>query len=199
MKRNRLFRNIAAAALAASLAIPAAAAHAAAGIDDPIAVKGYNIDAARNSLINPHNQINDEGEIIWTACLVCHTNTPDLDKERSINDAQLRHDDDMRQICWKCHPVRVHPGAEGMAIVIPDKKPNHLIIPPSEKKLNMRLSAKEAGMILPLEPKSGKIFCATCHNPHERGLLAGAADTGADHRQRLRSAGVDVCQFCHRK
>jgi hypothetical protein len=63
----------------------------------------------------------------------------------------------------------------------------------------MRLEKKEVPVLIPLDPASGKIICSTCHNPHERGLLYGRADWGADQSVRLRSEGLDVCQYCHRK
>ena len=56
-------------------------------------------------------------------------------------------------------------------------------------------------MIRPLEPASGRIFCATCHNPHERGVQRDArVDRGADGYKRLRTVGGEtICSNCHDK
>jgi hypothetical protein len=74
-----------------------------------------------------------------------------------------------------------------------------MIEPPRIIYMNMRLTRKEIRTILPLDPATGKITCPTCHNPHERGVLVGKADWGADSARRLRSEGLDICQYCHRK
>lgn len=161
----------------------------------------YDIGEALRTIINPHEQINDEGEVLWQTCLICHTETPDIIKSKSIKDVKLRFDDDLNQICYRCHSgVKPHPAAEeSEAMMSGYKAPDHLVVPSKVIKLNMRLILKDIPTILPVDPKSGKIFCATCHNPHERGLLVGRADYGADHLKRLRSAGLDICQYCHRK
>ena len=54
---------------------------------------------------------------------------------------------------------------------------------------------------MPLEPGTGKIFCATCHNPHERGIqFIAEADRGADNTQRLRAGREGgICLMCHLK
>lgn len=160
----------------------------------------YSRHEARGSVINPHEQINDEGEILWGTCTICHQNTPDPQKERSIKDVRLHFPDDLNQICVRCHEVKPHPAAEGVSTTMSGfTAPDHLVVPPKHILLGMRLSLKETPLMLPLDPKSGKIFCSTCHNPHERGLLGGRADYGGDYNQRLRSAGLDICQYCHRK
>ncbi|MBI5586946.1 MAG: hypothetical protein HY889_01095 [Deltaproteobacteria bacterium] len=181
-------------------ALPAAAADKPA----PPAVEKkppYPREQALRTVINPHEQINDEGEILWGTCTICHQNTPDVMKEKSIKDVQLHFPDDLNQICRRCHDVKPHPAGEGgvSATMSGFVAPNHLVVPSKPVQLSMRLSLKETPTILPLDPKSGKIFCSTCHNPHERGLLLGRADYGGDYTQRLRSAGLDICQYCHRK
>ena len=40
------------------------------------------------SLINPHEQINDEGEILWNKCYICHPSMPNIKKAKSIKDVQ---------------------------------------------------------------------------------------------------------------
>ncbi len=154
------------------------------------------------SLINPHEQINDEGEVLWGKCIICHPTTPDVDKDKSIEDVKLRFSDNLRELCYRCHPQPMHPGGAWMGLAMGDDtkgSPNHLIEPPKSIADNINLSLKETKIKLPLTPGTGRIFCATCHNPHERGLLRGRSNAGADISQRLRTTGGTICQFCHRK
>lgn len=160
----------------------------------------YERSDAILTIMNPHNQISDTGEVLWGTCVVCHKETPDV-KAKSIKDVKLYYEDNPDQLCRNCHAVKKHPGGEGTisATMSGYSAPDHLVVPSKVVTQNMRLSLKEIPMILPLDPKSGRILCATCHNPHERGLLPGRPDWGADYSMRLRSAGLDICQYCHRK
>ena len=155
------------------------------------------------SYINPHEQISDEGEILWKKCYICHTAMPDIDKARSIKDVKIRFEDDPKEMCYRCHPEPMHPGGAWIGSAFGTVgSPNHLVVPPPNITRNQALSLKEAMIMLPLDPKSGKQFCATCHNPHERGLLIGRADAGSDSVQRKRTermTGATLCQYCHRK
>jgi hypothetical protein len=55
----------------------------------------------------------------------------------------------------------------------------------------------EYNIVLPLDRK-GQITCATCHNPHQKGLIpdqrAGAGGAGAAHRHRIHE---NLCIKCH--
>ena len=159
----------------------------------------YTRAEALKTAINPHEQINDEGEILWQKCLICHRNVPDPEKEKTIKDVKLRYAEDLKMLCLRCHTVIKHPAGAGVSAALVAKIPNHLIVPPKLIYQNLRLAQKEVTVVMPLEPETGKIFCATCHNPHERGVLFGKADWGADYVQRLRTYGLDICQNCHRK
>jgi hypothetical protein len=168
-----------------------------------LAEEAYDAKFALKSLINPHDQIDDEGNVQWNKCVICHPVTPDVDKARSIADVKLHFASDLKQLCYRCHPQRVHPGSEWAGRAMRGDNvigaPNHLVVPPKKIAEGIEMSLKETFTMLPLEPGSGKVFCATCHNPHERGLLKGRADTGGDDAQRLRTVGVAICQLCHRK
>jgi len=156
--------------------------------------------SAGRSLINPHEQINDEGEILWSKCLICHVKMPDMDNLASPSNQELRFKEDYSKNCYICHVVSKHPGSRGVGVQMSGfVAPSHLTELSRTTYLNMRLEKKEIPVLIPLEPGTGKIFCGTCHNPHERGLLYGRPDWGADQDVRLRSEGVDVCQYCHRK
>lgn len=165
----------------------------------PAAAPPYERSEALLSVINPHNQIGDTGEVLWGTCVVCHKDTPAV-KAKSIKEVNLYYPDNPDQLCRNCHTVKKHPGSEGISVTMSGyTAPDHLVVPSKTVLYNIRLSLKEIPMILPLDPKSGKILCATCHNPHERGLLPGRPDWGADYSMRIRSAGIDICQYCHRK
>lgn len=160
----------------------------------------YKAVESFKTIINPHKQISDEGEVMWNTCLICHKGVPDTDKVRSINDVTLRVGGEFKELCYRCHTVKLHPEAPGVASSMSGiAAPNHLIEPTKIIRQNLRVSMKDAAIVMPLDPKSGKITCVTCHNPHERGLLYGRANWGADSQIRLRSEGTDICQFCHRK
>lgn len=204
MKRSALkswlqkpFTAIAAVGLIIGLSFATHELSVAAEGDQPV----YDVEEARSTpLVNPHQQIDDEGRIIWESCLSCHTNLPDIKTEKSIKDVSLRHSDDLDMLCRTCHVVKPHPESEGVGPgMMQMEVPDHLVVPSRDIVLNIRLSMKEVKTVLPLDPETGKILCVTCHNPHERGLMRERADTGADTFVRLRTPGLDICQYCHRK
>ncbi len=160
----------------------------------------YSLLEARSTILNPHEQINDEGEIMWSRCLICHKTMPDTVNYKSPENMKFRFPDNLDKNCYVCHNVRKHPGSEGIGPAMSGfVAPSHLAEPSRTIYLNMRLVKKELPVLLPLDPATGKIFCGTCHNPHERGLLHGRPNWGADQDVRLRTEGGDICQYCHRK
>jgi len=185
-----------------ALVVCSAGSFAAAPQATPVKKPAYTWGAAVKSIMNPHEQINDEGDILWGTCVICHTNTPDVKTERTIKDVSLRFGEDPTEICGRCHGFKPHPVGDetssdvrmsGLGV------PNHLVVPSKMVATNMRFAQKERQMMLPLDPRSGKIICSTCHNPHEKGVLTDRADFGADAVLRLRNASVDICQNCHKK
>ena len=146
---------------------------------------------------NPHDQITDEGELRTKQCFYCHNTYPDRRKVRSIDDVSFNLAEDLKKLCTGCHPWRPHPGGIWAGTKI-GEGPDHLVIPPKKIKQRMERAAKQQGIILPLEPETGRIFCATCHNPHERGIqYRPEADKGADGYKRLRRGAVEICRNCH--
>lgn len=153
--------------------------------------------------LNPHDQISDKGELDTQRCLVCHNVSPNRRNAKSIDDVSFNVTDDLTKLCTGCHPWRPHPGG-AWAIFAKNSNsegPNHLIKPPEAILKHLKESEAKSDVVLPLEPSSGKIFCATCHNPHERGVQRHArADKGADGYKRLRiGAGTQICNNCHNK
>jgi len=124
----------------------------------PSAPAPYERSEALLSVINPHNQIGDTGEVLWGTCVVCHKDTPDV-KTKSIKEVNLYYQDNPDQLCRNCHTVKKHPGSEGISVTMSGyTAPDHLVVPSKVVTDNMKLSLKEIPMILPLDPKSGKLL-----------------------------------------
>jgi cytochrome c553 len=94
----------------------------------------------------------------------------------------------MRTLCQRCHQIEGnHPGNF-----------DHMAAPPSAKALaHMAVMERTYDIILPLA-KDGRMTCITCHNPHERGVIATGKPSakGADSRYRERLPGI-LCIKCH--
>jgi hypothetical protein len=69
----------------------------------------------------------------------------------------------------------------------------HLVMPSAEVLTRIQRAEAQAGVVLPLNPETGEIFCATCHNPHE--FKGGSVAEQPNHRLRAN----DICQVCHEK
>lgn len=146
--------------------------------------------------LNPHDQINQSGEINQQICGVCHKKIEELKSANSIKDVTFNADDDLNTMCTGCHPWQPHPGGGFFFGSKRDQPPNHLVVP--SKSVRDRMTRTEATnlIILPVEPKSGKIFCGTCHNPHAKGVMKNQkAIAGADSENRLRAQ--KICEQCH--
>jgi len=147
---------------------------------------------------NPHDQITDEGDLNTEACFYCHETTPNRSKSRGIYDVSFNINESLERLCTGCHPYKPHPGgawfsSRGNTV---GGGANHLRVPPDEFLQQIIKTRKQYDVIVPLEPETGRIFCATCHNPHERGVqYLSRADKGADGYKRLRR--THICSTCH--
>jgi hypothetical protein len=135
--------------------------------------------------MSPHKQLDEDGEVIEARCLFCHASRPDvnvagIDKVKFVGN--------VTEYCYGCHagkeeshPVNVtHTGR----------------VPSEEREKCIKMTEKKFRSILPLY--NGEVFCGTCHNPHQRGILKGAANKGADKANRLRfPEGYAICVACH--
>jgi hypothetical protein len=149
---------------------------------------------------NPHDQITDEGDLNTEACFYCHKTTPNRTLSRDIYDVSFNINESLEKLCTGCHPYRPHPGGAWFSSRgnTPGGGANHLRVPPDEFLQQIIKTRKELDIVLPLEPETGRIFCATCHNPHERGVqFLARADKGADGYKRLRRGRFSVCSSCH--
>lgn len=153
--------------------------------------------------LNPHDQISDEGELNTEVCLVCHSVAPNRRAAKSIDDVKFNVTEDLAVLCTGCHTWTPHPGGSWASFASNSdyRGPNHLVKPPEEILKNLKRSELRGDIVLPLDPSTGKIFCATCHNPHERGVQRYArTDHGADGIRRLRiTPGMPICNNCHDK
>ncbi|HHJ15242.1 MAG TPA: hypothetical protein ENJ80_00935 [Gammaproteobacteria bacterium] len=157
-------------------------------------------DAKAYARINPHDQITDGGQIREATCVLCHDDVKQLQADAAIENVGFNIKQDLAKMCTGCHPWIPHPGGKFMfSSTFKDRKhPEHLTVPPEPMRKYMQHMAVKNDIILPLDPTTGKVYCATCHNPHERGLLKNsAAAKGADADKRLRMK--DICTNCHDK
>lgn len=143
-------------------------------------------DDTRYRKLDPHVQLDENGDIILGRCLYCHVEKPD-ELRASFKDVKLVGN--LLELCQRCHvKSRKHPADA-----------EHLVIPPVKILNKMKKTENQFGIILPLDYE-GKIYCATCHNPHQKGVIpyerAGAP--GASEHTKQRFPGK-ICVACHEK
>jgi hypothetical protein len=142
-------------------------------------------DEKKYKMLDPHNQLNANGDIIIEKCLYCHVEEPDV-KRATFEEVKLIGN--LEILCQRCHGERDHPAGK-----------NHMR-KPSELTLSiMKQGEEKFGIVLPLD-YNGRITCVTCHNPHERGVIPtdrpGAKGAGERYRHRLPGS---LCMACHQK
>lgn len=144
--------------------------------------------------LNSHDQISASGEIQPDKCLICHMRVPKQLDDGTAVDTELWVKTDYASLCLNCHEWSPHPG--GNFLFLDKGGPQHLVKPPPGIRRHMLKMEKINGIILPLEKDNGQIYCATCHNPHARGVLKNPrAAKGADEPKRLRAN--PMCENCH--
>jgi hypothetical protein len=135
--------------------------------------------------LDAHRQILSDGKLNTRMCLYCHRKKPD---EKTATYKDVTFIGDMSALCRRCHSIEGnHPGNF-----------DHMAKPPPAKALKHMAAMKSRyGIILPLA-KDGKMTCITCHNPHEKGVIAAnkpsAKGAGSKYRERL--PGI-LCVKCH--
>jgi len=134
------------------------------------------------STLNPHDQIDESGEIYQKKCLYCHVTVPST----SAGGEGLRYTDTLTALCASCHQTGPHPSGV-----------DHLQELPRAMRDNLLEYEEQRKVRLPLE-EDERVTCSTCHNPHERGLLKGPGGIGADEDKRLRLTTFnEQCTPCH--
>jgi hypothetical protein len=136
--------------------------------------------------LDAHHQIQADGMLATRMCLYCHEKKPD---EKTATYKQVTFVGDTRALCRRCHPIAGnHPGNF-----------DHMAAAPSAKALKHMADMKKTyGIILPLA-QDGKMTCITCHNPHQKGVIAvdKPSAKGADSKYRERLPGT-LCIECHK-
>jgi predicted CXXCH cytochrome family protein len=152
-------------------------------------------DPAAYTRLNPHDQIDADGQLRTATCPVCHDHTPDVQTARSIADVDFTVAGDLSALCTGCHPVQPHPGGFSFTS---SGQPDHLRVPSARVAQRRERMQQDNAIALPLDPHTGKVFCGTCHNPHARGVIrVDAAAKGASEKDRLRMP--QMCGNCHDK
>ncbi|MBE9516477.1 MAG: hypothetical protein IME93_05825 [Proteobacteria bacterium] len=146
--------------------------------------------------LNPHKQMTKSGKIIKNSCRTCHSVVPDGSEVFSAG-MKFNVGQDLSKMCLGCHPTRPHPGAS-FRFGMKGKELKHLVVPSDAIARRLDDSQQAKQISLPLEPGTGKLFCGTCHNAHEKGIIRRtAAAKGADSDKRLREQ--KICIYCHVK
>lgn len=145
-------------------------------------------DDQRYAALNPHSgTIKDPLE---STCLLCHEPVTQSTSSSSSN-ASFVMQRDINDMCRGCHEMRPHP--TGMSFGAKPEGWVHLTKPSTDVLGKMQRWQAATGKSVPLSPYDGKIYCATCHDPHEP-----AGDPVARQAEyKLRTD--DICQVCHDK
>ncbi len=138
--------------------------------------------------LNPHRQLDGQGNIVATTCAFCHRTVPDPEnpEEAYFGPEDLVYLHSSVELCLGCHDTGPHP--TGI---------NHLV-EMSESRVEKLAAYEERHHVkLPLE-EDRRVVCTTCHNPHEKGVLRGRAALGAGelHQWRVPSY-AELCTPCH--
>lgn len=134
-------------------------------------------------LRNPHVQLGNEGNIIEKSCLFCHTIVPDY-KHPSFENVVMRYE--ISYLCSLCHVMSTQKTGLGFGEPMTDAMVQH------KEKFERKYDVS-----LPLGANN-TVICASCHNPHQQGVILGKggyAHTG-DHRLVLDDAW-QLCTACH--
>jgi doubled CXXCH motif protein len=141
--------------------------------------------------LNPHDQRARDGSVKEGTCFVCHRRVPDRATVRGAAQADLLPFKEPNALCTGCHQIRLHPGgisARG------GKLPNHTVKPSPKMATRLEQVGLREGVYMPLDER-GRIFCATCHDPHQQGVLPNAPSRAATEQHRLRMK--NICLGCH--
>ncbi len=135
---------------------------------------------------NPHKQLDEQGRIDKDRCLFCHASLPDPAKAKAIGEVTFKSE--LALYCVSCHPEQKtgHPS-----------RADHLLTLPGFLQKSLPAQLEKLQIELPLD--GDRIFCGTCHNPHEKGVIQRKeAQAGAGEPNFLRlNGGYALCVTCH--
>ncbi len=106
---------------------------------------------------NIHKLLDDNKKYDEKACEYCHKKAPDPKKK--IDRQKLEFRLPPQKLCFGCHLKTPHLNAL-----------NHLVKPGKKMAKRIKASEKKQNVILPLD-NDGKVMCATCHTPHQPGVI----------------------------
>ena len=142
--------------------------------------------------LNPHDGV--AGAPPKATCMLCHQSIPAASAAGGL-DIAFNMRTDLSDTCFGCHNVRSHP--KGYFTRGPDVEWAHLAVPSADMLQKMQEVAAETGVSLPLEPETGRVNCATCHNPHSFNVGGGSVSQQMVNNGRLRLD--NICRACHDK
>ncbi len=158
-------------------------------------------DAEKYEQTNSHDQIDTKtGLMKIDKCRLCH----EVDIQKSVK-AGIQRDlkqypiikglnEDRTLLCIRCHRKIDHP-SQGFT-VRSNKKYRHFIPMSQEKWNTLKKQSNETGVYLPLEPVTERIYCGTCHQPHQSGVFSGE-EIGTPTRSNHRLRASSICKYCH--
>ncbi len=133
--------------------------------------------------LSAHEQLTAAGSIREQSCLFCHSSLPD----RKVSGIEAVYGDevDLDAYCTVCHSRHAgkHPTAE------------HLVEPSRRMARAIESAPDRIGYALPMH--GGRIICATCHNPHQAGVLPGETASGTGNKRLRLNEGRSICLACH--
>lgn len=152
--------------------------------------------------MNSHAQIAKDGKVQVDKCKLCHDIQPGIRIKAGMKREADKFpiikplNNDRLLLCIRCHKKIDHPS--GAFTVKSINEYRHFITITSEKKRTLEKTTLETGVVLPLEPGTNRVYCATCHEPHQPGLFSGDdVELFSKTKKRLRTP--DICTHCHDK
>ncbi len=104
-----------------------------------------------------HRMIGKDGRIIKERCIYCHVDVPEPRSAHTTRDVRFRLPPE--KLCIGCHLLSPHFNSM-----------NHLVEPSESVRKAIKGSERKYNVKLPLDSQ-GRIMCATCHTPHQKGVL----------------------------
>ena len=141
----------------------------------------------RYSEIDVHKMLQEDGAFRTIegklVCTFCHPE--DINNLYTTDTVQFKAD--ISFLCLRCHPEMRSPHI----------RPHFYKVPADTMLAKIDEFVERYKVILPLVPR-GRMSCATCHNPHQKGVLVDErAMAGADSPYRLRAEKFLLCYGCH--
>ena len=141
-------------------------------------------DQSNYVMLDPHKQFDENGKIVKEKCLYCHTEVPD---EKQVGREDPKLIGELTVLCQRCH----------IRMAMRSGSFSHMQRPSAKTLAMIRTTEEKFAAILPLDGQ-GRTTCATCHNPHDKGVIPAekpaAKGAGSTHRLRLPDP---MCKWCH--